>query len=59
MAETQSYSILSTMKNEGPFILEWVAHHKALGFDNIVVCTNDCEDPTVEILKYLEKMGLV
>lgn len=59
MADTQTYSILSTMKNEGPFILEWVAHYKALGFDHIVVCTNDCEDTTVEILKYLEKMGLV
>ena len=59
MADIQTYSILSTMKNEGPFILEWVAHHKALGFDHIVVCTNDCEDPTVEILKHLEKTGLV
>ena len=47
------------MKNEGPFILEWVAHYKALGFDNIVVCTNDCEDTTVEILKNLEEKGVV
>ncbi|MBL4751427.1 MAG: glycosyltransferase family 2 protein [Amylibacter sp.] len=43
------------MKNEGPYLLEWVAHHKALGFDHIVVCTNDCEDFTVEILKCLVK----
>lgn len=59
MADKKTYSILSTMKNEGPFILEWVAHYKALGFDNIVVCTNDCEDTTVEILKNLEEKGLV
>ncbi len=59
MADAQIYSVLSTMKNEGPFILEWVAHYKALGFDKIVVCTNDCEDTTVEILKHLEEMGLV
>jgi glycosyl transferase family 2 len=59
MADKQVYSVLSTMKNEGPFILEWVAHYKALGFDHIVVCTNDCEDTTVEILQHLQKMGLV
>lgn len=46
------------MKNEGPFILEWVAHYKTLGFDNIIVCTNDCTDPTVDILLRLQELGL-
>ncbi|MFA5581936.1 MAG: glycosyltransferase family 2 protein [Paracoccaceae bacterium] len=55
----QRYSILSTMKNEGPFILEWIAHYKELGFDSIFVATNDCEDPTVEILQRLQEIGLV
>lgn len=59
MADNQVFTIVSTMKNEGPYILEWVAHYKALGFDRFVVCTNDCEDTTVEILKRLEEMGLV
>ncbi len=53
------YTVVSTMKNEGPYILEWVAHYKALGFDDIVVCTNDCQDTTVQILKHLEELGLV
>jgi len=52
------YTVVSAMKNEGPFILEWVAHYKTLGFDNIIVCTNDCTDPTVEILRRLQEMGL-
>lgn len=55
----QTYTVVSTMKNEGPFILEWVAHYKALGFDHMVVCTNDCEDTTTELLKALEERGLV
>ncbi len=59
MATKERYTVVSTMKNEGPYILEWVAHYKALGFDEIVVCTNDCEDTTVEILKHLEGLGLV
>lgn len=52
------YTVVSAMKNEGPFILEWVAHYKTLGFDDIIVCTNDCTDPTVEILRRLQEMGL-
>lgn len=53
------YTVVSTMKNEGPFILEWVAHYKTLGFDDIIVCTNDCTDPTVDILLRLQEMGYV
>lgn len=51
------YTVVSTMKNEGPYILDWVAHYKTLGFDHILVCTNDCTDPTVEILLRLQELG--
>ena len=54
---SEGYTVLTTMKNEAPYILDWVAHYKTLGFDNIVVCTNDCTDPTVEILTRLQEMG--
>jgi hypothetical protein len=47
------------MRNEGPYVLEWVAHYKALGFDDIVVCTNDCEDTTTELLLALQDHGWV
>ncbi|KIN70655.1 Glycosyl transferase, group 2 family protein [Sulfitobacter noctilucae] len=53
------YTVVSTMKNEGPYIIDWVSHYKTLGFDNILVCTNDCTDTTVEILLRLQEMGLV
>jgi hypothetical protein len=52
-------TVVTTMKNEGAFLLEWVAHHKALGFDNIVICTNDCADPTTDMALRMQKMGLV
>lgn len=56
---SETYTVVSTMKNEGPYILDWVAHYKTLGFDHILVCTNDCTDPTVDILLRLQEMGLV
>ena len=51
--------LISAMKNEGPYILEWVAHHKVLGFDRIIVYTNDCTDGTNRILRRLEALGHV
>lgn len=49
--------ISTCMKDEGPFILEWVAWHKAMGVTDIVVFTNDCTDGTVEILDRLNEVG--
>lgn len=52
------YTVITTMKNEGAFLLEWVAHHKALGFDHILICTNDCADPTRDMALRLQELGL-
>lgn len=49
--------IVTCMKNEGPFILEWVAWHKAIGVTDFVVYTNDSNDGTVEILDRLQELG--
>ena len=47
------------MKDEGPWLLEWVAYHRLIGFDNICVYTNDCSDGTDNILRRLEALGIV
>lgn len=52
-------AIVTTMKNEGPFILEWLAYHKAIGFDDIIVYTNDCTDGTDTLLDLLQSKGIV
>lgn len=49
---------LSTMKDEGPFVVEWVAHHLAIGFTDLMVYTNDCSDGTDALLKRLEAMDI-
>jgi len=49
---------VSMMKDEAPFLLEWFAHHLAVGFTDILVYTNDCSDGTVEMLERLEELGL-
>lgn len=49
---------VSMMKDEAPYLLEWIAHHLAVGFTDILVYTNDCTDGTVEMLQRLEELGL-
>jgi Glycosyl transferase family 2 len=51
--------LVSTMRNEGPYILEWVAYHLAIGFTDLVVCTNDCIDASPLLLDRLQALGLV
>ena len=51
--------LVSSFRNEAPFVLEFVAHHKVIGFDEIVVASNDCTDGTTEILEALAAMGVI
>ncbi|WP_151720405.1 glycosyltransferase family 2 protein [Gemmobacter serpentinus] len=52
-------AIVTTMKNEGPFILEWLAYHRAIGVDDFLVYTNDCTDGTDTMLELLTRKGIV
>ncbi|MDO5620908.1 MAG: glycosyltransferase family 2 protein [Paracoccus sp. (in: a-proteobacteria)] len=54
---TDHVAIVTTMKNEGPFILEWIAYHRAIGVRDFLVYTNDCTDGTDELLQLLERKG--
>lgn len=51
--------IVGCMKNEAPYIVEWVAYHRAIGVDNFLIYTNDCTDGTDEILGRLQEMGVL
>jgi hypothetical protein len=52
-------AIVTTMKNEGPFILEWLAYHRAIGVDDFLIYTNDCTDGTDTMLDLLQRKGIV
>jgi len=49
--------IVTTARNEGPFLLEWLAHHIAAGASDILVYSNDCEDGTDRMLDRLAAAG--
>lgn len=56
---TQSLALASCMRNEGIFLLEWLAHHRAMGFDRVIVVTNDITDGSDKLLDVLAAKGLV
>ena len=59
MMNDEKVLIVTTMKNEGPYLLEWVAHHLAIGVDDILVFTNDCDDGTERMLARLGQIAPV
>jgi hypothetical protein len=46
-----------TVKNEGAFLLDWLAHHRAVGITDFLVFSNDCSDGTDAMLDRLQAMG--
>lgn len=53
----ERYLAILTVRNEGSFLLEWMAHARALGFTDIIACSNDCADGTDAMLDRLQAMG--
>ena len=48
---------ITCVKNEGAYLLEWLAHHRACGFTDFLVFSNDCTDGTDAMLDRLAAMG--
>lgn len=53
MKKKQWITLGAILKNEANYVVEWIAYHKAIGFDEIVIADNISDDGTSEILKCL------
>ncbi|MFI3196419.1 MAG: sulfotransferase family 2 domain-containing protein [Methylococcaceae bacterium] len=53
------FTLATCVRNEGPYLLEWVAHYKRLGFDRIVIFSNDNDDGSDELLSAMQDIGLI
>ena len=56
---TSNSLLVTTVKNEGPNILEWVAYHRVIGFDQIHIYQNDSDDETQKTLRTLDRLGAI
>ncbi|MBK0326819.1 glycosyltransferase family 2 protein [Rhodobacteraceae bacterium F11138] len=50
---------VTCVKNEGPFLLEWIAFNRLLGVTDFLFYSNDCSDGTDALLEALAARGLV
>lgn len=50
---------VTCVKNEGPFLIEWIAFHQAIGVTDFLFYSNDCTDGTDRLLDALAMRGLV
>lgn len=52
-------AIAAILKNEGPYLLEWIAFHRVIGIEQFFIADNVSDDGTTELLIALDKIGIV
>ena len=46
-----------TVRNEGAYLIDWLAHHRAAGVTDVLAFSNDCTDGTDAMLDRLAALG--
>lgn len=56
---TRGSVVVTAIRDDGIYILEWVSHYLALGFDHIIIYTNDNADGSEVLLRLLAEHGVI
>jgi hypothetical protein len=56
---THRVAVVTSVRNEGLGILEWIAHHRALGIDGFFIYTNDNDDGSDTLLNALANSRVI
>jgi hypothetical protein len=51
--------VIASARNEGPYLIEWIAHHRAIGFEHIFLYSNNNDDHSDELLSALASNGVI
>jgi len=54
-----SVAVVAAMRNEGPYVLEWLAHAWAVGFSGVFIYTNGNSDGSDDLLSLLHHHGIL
>lgn len=57
VAKNHSFAVVTSIKDEGPWFLEWLAHYKAIGAENIFVYSNNARLEDNNLLNILAEHG--
>jgi len=53
------FGVMAMVRNEAPYLLEWIAHYRVLGFQQITIYDNQSNDASAGILGPLARAGIV
>jgi hypothetical protein len=56
---TRGACLLTTVRNEGVYFLEWLASHRSIGFEHAFIYTNDNTDASGPLLESLGANGVI
>lgn len=52
-------TLCAIARNEGPYLLEWIAHHRLIGVERIVIYSNESDDGSDDLLARLATLGII
>ncbi len=55
----RGFCVLAAARNEGPYLLDWIAYHLSIGFEHIFLYTNDNTDGSDALLGPLARHGII
>jgi len=53
------FGVAAIARNEAPYLLEWIAYHRLLGFGQITIYDNNSNDASARMLAALSKAGII
>ncbi|RYH00976.1 glycosyltransferase family 2 protein [Salipiger sp. IMCC34102] len=56
---TDRYALIAATRNEGPFLLEWIAYHRVIGFTDLIVFADESADGSQALLRALSQGGAI
>jgi hypothetical protein len=59
ITRTMRILCITSVRNEAPFLLEWIAHLMGAGVTDFLIFSNDCEDGTTQMLDCLHRAGVI
>jgi hypothetical protein len=59
VAPRRGFCLLASARNEGPYLLDWLAYHLSIGFEHVFLYTNDNTDGSDALLTHLARAGII
>jgi SAM-dependent methyltransferase len=53
------FGVVAIVRNEAPYLLQWIAHHRVLGFEQFTIYDNQSNDASARILAPLARAGII